>query len=436
MLLIYSPSTSSRIKYIFDTIFYYEYGINYNVTPDLNKFLNYQEEKINYSDNRFGDELYIKASSLLSENFIEKKSISVGKKDETIILFPNDESCEIGFDVFAAAFYMLSRYEEYLPFTPDQYGRYKASDSLACKNNFLEIPVVDKWLMILKEILQQKFPSLVFRKTTFKAIVTYDVDVAYKFKGRSFTRNAGSAVKDLFKLDFKNIASRYKTHTNKIKDPWDTYDYLKEIITQNNLSSVFFFLLGENSENDRNLNYKNKVMNELINKIKIFSDIGIHPSFKSSIIIEKIAEEKRRLENISGKKITKSRQHFLKFTLPETYNALATAEIEEDYSMGFAHEPGFRAGTSNPFYFYDLKNEKTTSLKIFPITFMDATFIYYLKYGPEQSLQIVTKMIRQVKEVCGTFISIWHNNILSEDVNFKKWKMMHDEMIRKLNYVF
>ena len=428
MLLIYSPSISSRIEYIFDTVFYYEYGINYNVTSDLKKFLNHKGEKINYSDERFGDEFYIKASSLLFEDFIEKKNVPISKKNDTIMLFPNGQSCDIGFDIFSSVFYMLSRYEEYLPFTPDQYGRYKAQDSLAYKNNFLQKPVVDQWLKILKEILQQKFPFLVFKTTNFKSITTYDVDVAYKFKGRNFIRNTGSMVKDLLKFNFKNIVSRYKTLANKIEDPWDTYNYLKKIITQNNLCSVFFFLMGNSSQNDRNLSYKNNVTNKLINEIKTFSNIGIHPSFKSSILIKKITEEKQRLENISKKKITKSRQHFLKFILPETYNALAAAGIEEDYSMGFPYQPGFRAGTSKPFYFYDLKNEKATSLKIFPMTLMDSSFINS-KLSQSEIINAISSLIKEIKTVDGTFISVWHNHTVSNTGEFKNLRYIHDQMI-------
>ena len=269
---------------------------------------------------------------------------------------------------------MVSRYEEYLSFTPDKYGRFKATDTLAYKNNFLQIPVVDNWINRFKNILQKKFPALKFKPSKFEAIVTYDIDIAYKFKGRSFIRNTGSTIKDLLKFDFKNIQSRIQTFSGKCKDPWDTYDYLHETIVHNNLQSIFFFLLGDNSINDRNLDYENPVMKNLIAKLKIFSEIGIHPSFKTSMFTKKILIEKQRLEKISGKKIIRSRQHFLKFILPETYNALTEAGITEDYSMGFPYTPGFRAGTSKPFYFYDLKKERSTNLKIFPITFMEGNF--------------------------------------------------------------
>ncbi len=305
-------------------------------------------------------------------------------------------------------------------------------ESLAYRNNFLQIPVVDRWLNLFKDLLRKKFPSLQFKNTEFKAILTYDIDVAYKFKGRSLYRNTGSTIKDILKLDFKNIKDRLKTFNKKIDDPWDTYEYLEEIIRTDDFESIFFFLLGNLSVNDRNINHRSIAIRELVSKIELFSEIGIHPSFKSSIFTQKIIEERQRLEKIANKKITKSRQHFLKFNLPDTYNALTSAGISEDYSMGFPCEPGFRAGTSRPFYFYDLKNEKAGTLKIYPITFMEGNYMREKKFQDDDVLKDIFKLIDEVKNVNGTFISIWHNHTVSNTNEFKHWKRIHDQMILKL----
>lgn len=433
MLLIYLSQISSRSQFVFDTIFSNELGIEYKTTDNPEIFKNHTEEKINYSAGRINDELFIKAASFLSKNSIKNIEIPVAEKYNNIkVLFPNDEMCDAGFDIFSSVFYMLSRYEEYLPFTPDKYGRFKAEDSLAHKYNFLEIPIVDKWIELFKNILHKKFPSLKFKSAKFEAIVTYDIDVAYKFKGRSFKRNAGSALKDLLRLDFNNIRSRIQTLTNKCKDPWDTYDYLRETIIQNNLHSIFFFLMGNNSINDRNLDYRNPVMKNLINKIKSFSEIGIHPSFYSSQFPEKTAIEKERLEQIAARKITASRQHFLKFTLPETFSALIKAGITQDYSMGFPYRPGFRAGTSKPFYFYDLKNEKSSNLKIFPVTFMEGNFTEKGYSNKNKIAETIFNLIDEVKKVNGTFISIWHNHTVSDTTEFKDFRNIHNQMIQKI----
>ncbi|MGH2646282.1 MAG: polysaccharide deacetylase family protein, partial [Ginsengibacter sp.] len=420
MLLVYLSNDTTRTKYIFDLVFNWQLGIEYKTTSDLDIFNAHSEEKINYSSSKRSDEFFIKSSSLLFENFIQNQSISVEEKFETKVLFSNSSECDLGFDIFSAIFYMISRYEEYLPFVADEHERFKVKDSLAYKNNFLQIPVIDIWISHFKIALQERFPKLLLKSSTFKAIVTYDIDVAYKFKGRNFIRNTGSIVKDILKLDFKNIRNRLFMFQNKQKDPWDVYDYLKETIIQNNLQSVFFFLLGDYSKNDRNINHKNPLLQTLINKIKTFSEIGIHPSYNSSSNANKILSEKKRLENILGKMIYKSRQHFLKFTLPDTYNSLLSAGIKEDYSMGFPDEPGFRAGTCKPFYFYDLKNEKITDLTIFPSTVMEGAYIKS-NTNPEQALENIFNLVEEVKKVNGTFISIWHNHTVSETSEFKEW---------------
>ena len=427
MLLIYLPTVTPRSEYIFELIFRQHFGINYHTTSDTIAFEKHAEEKINYSDQRLHEEFFIKPSNLLSDDSVKIFDIPVSEKHQTKILFPNDE-CDLGFDIFSAIFYMVSRYEEYLPFIPDEYGRFKASDSLACRNDFLQIPVVDIWINQLKSILEKRFPSLEIKTAFFNAMVTYDIDVAYKYKGRSFLRTAGASIKDILKLDFNNFSKRIQTLFNLKDDPWNVYDYLSETVGHHQLNAVFFFLLGDASQNDRNLNYKNPAMKRLVRKVSGFSEIGIHPSFLSSSNPEKFVIEKQRLEKISGKVITKSRQHFLKFKLPDTYLHLISAGIMEDYSMGYAEMAGFRAGACKPFYFYDLKNEATTPLRIFPVSCMEGSF---LKTNlPAEALQKIVQLVDEVKKVNGTFISVWHNHTVSED--YTEWKKVHDKMVGKL----
>lgn len=431
-MLIYTPDISSRIKYVFKLIFKDELGVDYEITTDKKKFTLHQNEKINYSDKRICDEFFIKSSTLLFENFIAKKNILVEEKSDLIILFPNNDSCDLGFDIFSSVFYMVSRYEEYLPNVPDEFGRFPAESSLANQNNFLQYPVVNHWINFFKEKLHQKFSLLAFKPVKFTAVVTYDIDVAYQYKGKNFVKNIGAAIKDVSKFRFKNIFKRIPVIKNKQKDPWDVYDFLKHTITENKLDSIFFFLLGDRSRYDKNLSHKSTLMKQLINKVSGFSKIGIHPSYNSSVVPEKILIEKERLEKILNKKIVKSRQHYLKFTLPQTYNYLIDAGITEDYSMCFADLPGFRAGTCKPFFFYDLKNEKETSLKIFPVTLMEGTFIKYMKLSPDEGLKNILDLLEQVKNVNGTFISIWHNHTVSETEMYKDWREVHNKMIEKI----
>ncbi|MEO6328402.1 MAG: polysaccharide deacetylase family protein [Ginsengibacter sp.] len=432
MLLIYLPGITPRCEYVFGMMFNEELGIEYDTTTHLNIFEAHEQEKINYSFKRNGKEFYIHASSLLFENGIKEIDISTEKKSGTTFLFCNDASCDLGFDIFSATFYMLSRYEEYLPFTADKYGRFKGADSLAYRNNFLQQPVVNTWVSIFRKMLVEKFPHLQLRSSSFNYIITYDIDIAYAFKGRNLARLIGATAKDIFEFRVKNIFNRICTLVNLQKDPWDTFDLMQDLIVKNRLHSLFFFLMGDYSEHDKNIAYTHPLMKKLITRVSTFSEIGIHPSFQSFAFPEKISNEKTRLESLSGKKISKSRQHYLRFILPDTYNNLADAGVKEDYSMGFSDIPGFRAGTAKPFYFYDLKNERATDLKIFPITFMDGSLIDYLKLAPGEALAYILQLIEEVKNVDGTFISIWHNHTLSETNMYKGWRLVHDKMIEKI----
>ncbi|HXR85212.1 MAG TPA: polysaccharide deacetylase family protein [Hanamia sp.] len=426
MLLIYLPKISQRCNYIFDYIFKNELGIEYTTTTDITEFERFPREKINYSFSPAGSGFFIKASSLLFENEIKEQKVNVAEKEAVKVLFPGYED-DLGFDIFSASFFLMSRYEEYLPYTPDEFGRFPAEESLAFRKGFLQLPVVNIWIKMFREALQKKFPLLQIKRAIFNAILTYDIDVAYKFKGRTLARTFGSVAKDISGFNFKDVVRRIETLSGAEKDPWDVYDDLKKIIFKNKIKSIFFFLLSDKTKYDRNLNYQNDVMKDLISRIKEFSEFGIHPSFYSSVSSEKILIEKERLENISGRKITKSRQHFLKFKLPDTYNSLLSAGITEDYSMGFSKLPGFRAGTCKPFYFYDLKSEKTTDLKIFPVTFMEGTLMNDLQ--PEDASQKISQLLKEVSNVGGTFISLWHNHTVSKTREYLAWRNVHQKMI-------
>jgi hypothetical protein len=158
--------------------------------------------------------------------------------------------------------------------------------------------------------------------------------------------------------------------------------------------------------------------------------IGIHPSFASNHQLEKIKIEKERLEKISGKKISYSRQHFLKLTFPHTYRNLLAVGITDDFTMGYADAIGFRAGICTPFRWYDLERETETHLTIHPFAVMDGTLNNYLKLSPTLAIEKTKEIINKVKQVNGKFIFIWHNETLSDWKEWKGWKNVYEEIIK------
>ncbi|MES2651614.1 MAG: polysaccharide deacetylase family protein [Bacteroidota bacterium] len=429
-LLIYSPKISPRIKYTFNFIFREILNCEFEFTSISNDFEKCSTPKISYAEMALADELFFCCSPLLLKHTIEPIAINTTTFGDQEVPFPVKNSA-LPFDVFAASFYFLSRYEEYLPFNADEHGRYPAEQSLQYRLNVLDTPVIDGWALILKNILLKKFPNLIFGKRKFKFIPTIDVDRAYHFKSSGIVKNTARILKAAIKLNTEKVVDIILTGLGQT-DPFDTYDYLAEIHERYQLTPTFFFLLAKegHQEFDQNISPEDESFTALISKIALKANVGLHPSYASNTETKKIKEELISLQAITHQRIDTSRQHFLKLHLPHTYLKLIKAGINHDYSMGYASQIGFKAGTCTPFFWYDLQLEKQSHLTVHPFAAMDVTLQHYLRLSPEQAIAKLNQLIASVKLVDGTFCSLWHNESISETGRWKGWKAVYEQLLK------
>lgn len=167
MVLIYSHITSARLQYTCSFIFKELLGLNYSITIDSEAFKNYEGVCINYSDGTIKPgEFKISNSPLLFETHIELREIVCFECHGHKAFFKTTGS-DHPFDIFAATFYLLSRYEEYLPHSKDMYGRYAHENSLAFKEGFLQLPMINTWIKDFAEKLKTRFSSFNFQLSTF-----------------------------------------------------------------------------------------------------------------------------------------------------------------------------------------------------------------------------------------------------------------------------
>ncbi|MEI6815021.1 MAG: polysaccharide deacetylase family protein [Bacteroidota bacterium] len=430
VLLVYSKSSPPRLKYIFSLIFVELLKIEIKFTSDVEYFKGYDGPKINYSETKLGNELHFIPSALLFETAIEKQDINVFEWTGNKAFFKVDDRSAFPFDPFAAAFYLVSRYEEYLPHASDQHGRYIAEQSLAFMHGFLNKPLINIWAIKIKESMQQKHPNIAFIESKFEYINTIDIDNAYAYKGKGFVRTGGALARAFLKLDFNEFKARFDVLFRKSHDPFDTYQYIKELSAEYGAKTIYFFLVGGLSEYDRNLSINRKAYKEIITTISGYSDIGIHPSYASNNDKNTLESEIKSLSNLLNNDIKRSRQHFLKLSMPTTYQQLISLGIKEDFTMGYASQVGFRASICRPFFFYDLMNDRTTELKVVPFAAMDATLNNYLKLSPDKAQETIRMLIKETKSVDGLFISLWHNETLSEMNEWKGWSQVYLDMIK------
>lgn len=431
MLLIYTHKITNRNKYAFNLIFRNILGVKFSLTANVEEFKNYAGPKINYSLSPIGNELFFYARNILFETGITEQNITVSEWNGSKVFFTAIKTSALPFDPFAASFYLVSRYEECLPHIRDEYDRFEPKHSLAFQNNFLKIPVVNIWAEWIKKIILDKFSSLSIPKKKYEFLSTIDIDNAYAFREKGFMRSLGGYAKSLLEFDFADLSLRTNVLIGRKKDPYDTYDYQFEIHEKYKIRPIYFFLLGDYGVNDKNLPVSSNKFRKLIKHISDYADVGIHPSFGSNENNEQLKTEILRLSKILHRDVTKSRQHFLKLTLPQTYRNLIELDITDDYTMGYASELGFRASICSTFHFYDLDNEQETKLRVHPFAAMEATLKYYLKANPENAIDYLKPLIAQVKAVNGTFISLWHNESLGDDKTWAGWKPLYEEMIKE-----
>ena len=427
-LLVYTTRFSNRLKYTFDLILKDVIGIQYQFTSKKAEFEKHDGPKLSYGRNVIGNEIHIGASKLLFEIGVEDQMIEVRDYDGLKGFFPTGKNSQFGFDLFAASFYLVSRYEEYLPFTADRFGRFPAKESLAFQNGFLEEPVINLWAQRLKKILLDKYPDLKVSPRTFHYVPTFDVDSAYAFNYKGVFRILGGFVRCLIDQDIPQFKQRLRVLLGREKDPYDTFDWILELQKKYQLNPKFFFLVGDYGEFDKNIPLTVNEFKYLVKSMADYAEVGIHPSYASNDQPEKIKQEIDRLEKAINRTVKSSRQHFLKLSLPHTYQQLIEHEIFEDYTMGYASEIGFRASIATPFYFFDLDYEVQTKLKVNPFAFMDVALHTYKKYTTEEALERVKAMIHLVKEVDGTLINVWHNQNLADIESWVGWRDLYEKI--------
>ena len=417
-ILIYVPTITPRTEYIFSVFLKSLLGLNFELTNDKVFFEKYNEPKFSYAEKALSNELFFEAKKMLFEKNINNNNFLKSTIDESFSIL----NSQLTIDIFAASFYLLTRYEEY------EVENFTAEQSILFKD-FLQKPLINIWANQLKEILQQHFPALKFKEQIYQFIPTIDVDRAFAFKSRSSFRSVGGFMKDFLKGNFAEVKKRFAVLFQNANDPFDVFDDLEKIHREQHLKAIYFFHCGNYDGVDKNIDLQNEDFKKILKILKSSSTVLLHPSVKSNSITELLTTEKQTLENLIDENVNGSRQHYIKLHFPQTYHQLLKAGIKNDYTMGYDAAIGFRAGICNSFNWYDLQNEQATDLIIHPFCWMEANYQYFHKVGEERLWTEIKQLIDEVKKVNGTFISVWHNHSFSEMYEFKGWKNKYEQFV-------
>ncbi|MBX2827317.1 MAG: hypothetical protein KTR22_04110 [Flavobacteriaceae bacterium] len=419
MLLVYTQKQTPRLDYSFKHICTRILGYSVSFTSVIETFIAHQGPKLSYGKQPMGNELFIQAHGLLFQQGLEDVDITVSPWEEGIGFFATGDKSVLPFDIFSAAFFLLSRYEEYMPHVKDELGRFPHQESLAAKEGFLTQPVIDIWAYRFQKVLLEQFPSLETHKREFEVHHIVKTTTPFEFSQHGFLRNFVGYCKDIFGLRFKKVFTRSRVLLRLRKDAFDTFTWIINASKRNEAKLSVFFLLGEGFTYWEDLNAKRKKVRLLVKQVADYTHVGLMYSFHSLTDIDRLKLEKKEWEDLIHRSLRHTMNDRFKVGLPDTYRNLLELEIKQDFSMLYDTKIGFRAGTCTPFLFYDLDYEIKTPLIIHPVCGTTEA-LNEMKVTEQET--VLNELIKNIKRVEGTFSFVFSNEDFTSEKKNKWWK--------------
>ncbi len=434
-IIILAADESARLKYILNELLVNRLGIEYKITTSKDYFLKSNSAKINYGTEIMEGCINIPATNLLYQENIQKLNLKAYTDSRWHITFFNKPFEEIPdtkttthwlhFDMLAAAFFLLTRYEEYGNKQTDKHGRYNYKNSLAFANNFLHLPLIDIWIETAKNIIATMYPQLSIKVQQFKQIITVDIDRTYKYKGLSRW--------GLLKKQFAHIVAQRKEALQQLNDfkqhQNDPYDTFKKLATHKHPMVFFWLLSGNKHQLDKNLPITHSSY-EIIKSLQSNNIThALHPGYYAAVNKKALQQEYLNFKALFGFEPTLARWHFLKIALPKSYEWLVENNFTQDWSMAYADMPGFRASTALPFNFFNLTTNQETNLLVRPIALMDVSLKNGLQLTPQTAINLINDYKNIIKQVNGQFIAIWHNSSFDNTEGWGGWDKVFDALV-------
>jgi hypothetical protein len=392
--------------------------------------------------------LWLPSDPTVQEALLQRRCIQPAANDATaweqpfLSLFPVSNSADCPSDIIAAAFYFLSLHEEWTSSTRDQFDRFVSSASLLGNRGESDRPVIVEYARVLRAGLAVHGVQLeqrpLFDGHAAAAVMTHDIDYLSKFtpglifrevvKNFLFNRRHVSAGDRMRRL------GEYLAYWRRDRDP-----YVRSIVNMletertAGITASWLFKAGGRDKRDVTYALSSKRARWILQELRSCDhDIGLHPSFHAHRDLSMLRREQKRLQSVTGIALRSIRQHYLRFSYPETWRNQCEAGFEVDSTLGFAEQEGFRNGSCHPFMPFDLERGDVLPIWELPLTVMDGTLAHYRELPPEQAQARIQKLLEIVASAGGVAVLLFHNT--SYDAHdFPGWGGVFEDASRRIS---
>jgi len=339
-------------------------------------------------------------------------------------------------DIIASAFYFLTCWREFVmskDASPQQ--RFDFYQSIQAYWDFTEIPVVDVYVEILRKMLELFLVE--FTRETywrdekrFALSLSHDVDY-YNFwtmehKKKIYQYN----LRRLFKQPVKAL---YKTVFHSLDKPfYNPYLRLRKLVRAEKkfgVKSTWFLLTKKDFHDPRQNYFDDVVYREQIDDLLSQEDIQLHGSPESAFNAEILQKEMLPLQQRNFDPCG-YRSHYLNFSYQATFTALEKAGVKFDSTMGYWEHIGFRAGTSFPFFPFNLADNRPFHVLEIPMCVMDTSLLSKIAMNltPKEAIIRLMRLLT-IAEQYGCLINLnWHNTTFDK-VDYPGWGLVYWKII-------
>ena len=355
----------------------------------------------------------------------EKIPFLFDSDSENIIISNEEGNVVINYDFIASAFFFLSNWQEYTSPDKDIYGRFRMTESIQYKQNFICKPVVNYYFDILKNAIEQayhiKLSQKLWKEKKMAVCLTHDIDLC-----------ESAWIQGSFRELLKgNIFAPFKLLASKLfaNDRWFNFKEIIDIEKKFNLSTTFYFLPFKGRKNgipNADYNISKPKFRKVFGLIRENgSEIAIHGSIGTSTDSGLLKSEIEKM----GVEVNGNRYHFLMYDSYLSPSVLSESGLKYDSSLGFAESIGFRNAYCLPFYLFDIKNCRSTDIIEIPLNVMDVSYgKKYMDITKEEALNKTCHIIDEIEKFNGCFTLLWHNTYFSE-YKYEGWKDIYSRIV-------
>lgn len=333
---------------------------------------------------------------------------------------------QLGFDALGPVWRTLAREEELRHDQRKVWIDGRVAGGWLERHGLHDLPWIDRTAQFFETLLDLKpgadGPAETLARwpggARWAVALSHDVDMLFKWRLRSAVRLLLETPLHALSFRFRKLARLWGELLATVRggrDPWFLVDELMDLEESRGLHSTLLFLAESHDHQTFRYRLGRPTVTALLKRVlERGFELGLHAGWHSLGDRDRLLDEKRLLESLAGRPMELVRQHWLRFDRETTWVDQELAEFRVDATLGFNDRPGFRAGTSLPFFPWCLKDRRARALLEVPLGLMDSQLYDEQGLSEADARARTGALLEKLRRSRGLLSVNWHPHVLCE----------------------